>query len=219
MGIMSRLDSGVVADDWMSLDGSTLCVTAGTNYVPASEDLKGQWGIDFETVQLADPQIAYDAGRCDFIIGGKADLGRNLVDLTDPDAHVVWNSLMAKDPWGMLVGHGDDQWYDLVRFVEWVMINAEELGVTMENVDDMVANSTNARIRRMLGVEGEFGQEVLGLSLDFGYNVIKQVGNFEDLVERFYSQDESKREGGFYRPRGNDALWNEGGLLFAPGLE
>ncbi len=91
--------------------------------------------------------------------------------------------------------------------------------VTSANVDDMVANSTNARIRRMLGVEGEYGQDVLGLDLDFGYNVIKKIGNFHELVERFYSQDETVREGGFYRPRGNDALWNEGGLLFAPGLE
>jgi len=219
MGIMSRLDSAVVADDWQSLDGATLCVSAGTNYVPAAEDLKGQYGIDFEMVALADPQPAYDEGRCDFIIGGKSDLGRNRVDFTDPDAHVVWDALMGKDPWGMLVGHGDDQWYDLVRFVEWAMINAEELDVTMDNVDDMAANSQNARILRMLGVEGEYGQEVLGLDADFAHNVIKKIGNFHELVERFYSEDDETRVGGFYRPRGNDALWNEGGLLFAPGLE
>jgi general L-amino acid transport system substrate-binding protein len=99
------------------------------------------------------------------------------------------------------------------------MINAEELDVTMDNVDDMVANSENARILRMLGVEGEYGQEVLGLDIDFAYNVIKKIGNFDELVERFYSINDETRVGGFYRPRGNDALWNEGGLLFAPGLE
>jgi len=219
MGIMSRLDSGIVADDWQSLDAKTLCVSAGTNYVPAAEDLKGQYGIDFDMVQLDDPMPAYDQGRCDFIIAGKADLGRDQADFTNPDAHVVWDSLMGKDPWGMLVGHGDDQWYDLIRFVEWVMINAEELGVTSENVDEMAATSENARIRRMLGVEGEYGQEILGLDLDFGHNVIKKIGNFHELVERFYSKDESKRIGGFFRPRANDALWNQGGLLFAPGLE
>jgi general L-amino acid transport system substrate-binding protein len=108
---------------------------------------------------------------------------------------------------------GDSQWNDIVKTVIWVLINAEELGVTSENVEEM-KNSDNVVIRRMLGIEGSFGQEDLGLSTDFAANVIAAVGNYGEVYDRYMGPEGLS----FTLPRALNNLWTEGGLIYAPPL-
>ena len=118
--------------------------------------------------------------------------------------------VISKEPLGPLVQHGDHQWGDVVRWSLNVMIIAEELGITSENVDDMRANSKNPEIRRLLGVEGEYGPR-LGLSNDWAYNVIKMVGNYAESYERNVGPNTP-----IGLERGVNALWTDGGILYAP---
>jgi general L-amino acid transport system substrate-binding protein len=118
---------------------------------------------------------------------------------------------MSKEPLTPAVPQGDDQWFDLVKTVMYVLINAEELGVTSENVDQMMG-SDNPAIKRLLGVEGEFGQADLGLDADFAVNVIGAVGNYGEVYDRYMGPNGDA----FDLPRGPNKLWSDGGLIYAP---
>ena len=118
-----------------------------------------------------------------------------------------------KEPLTPVVAHGDDQWLDLVKTVMYVLINAEELGITQSNVDAM-KSSDNIPIRRMLGVEGEFGQADLGLGKTFAVDVIKAVGNYGEIYDRYMGPSGDA----FTLPRVGNELWTEGGLIYAPPL-
>jgi general L-amino acid transport system substrate-binding protein len=113
---------------------------------------------------------------------------------------------MSKEPLGPLTAHGDNQWNDVVRWVTWGMMEAEESGVNSQNVDEML-NSNNPTIRRLLGVEGEMGAS-LGIPNDFMVNVINQVGNYEEVYMRHLGPD------GLNIPRGPNETWTKGGLLY-----
>ena len=146
LGVVSSKDSGIMANDWQSLDGMTGCTGAGTNYVQMAADMEAEYGITFELAlyEIGGVRDAYDAGRCDFVLTGSDGTGSFVRQLTrsTPDDHSIWTSVFGKDPWAMLVPHGDDQWFDLVRMVGWILLNAEELGVTQDNVQDMYDNSS-----------------------------------------------------------------------------
>jgi general L-amino acid transport system substrate-binding protein len=126
--------------------------------------------------------------------------------MANPEDHVILDVTMSKEPLGPLTAHGDNQWNDVVRWVTWGMMEAEESGVNSQNVDEML-NSNNPTIRRLLGVEGEMGSS-LGIPNDFMVNVIKQVGNYEEVYMRHLGPD------GINIPRGPNLLWTEGGLLY-----
>jgi general L-amino acid transport system substrate-binding protein len=121
---------------------------------------------------------------------------------------------ISKEPLTPAVPHGDDKWFDLVKTVMYVLINAEELGVTQANVDSMTS-SDNILIRRMLGVEGEFGQADIGLDADFAVDVIKAVGNYGEIYARYMGANGIS----FELPRQSNELWNNGGLIYAPPLK
>jgi general L-amino acid transport system substrate-binding protein len=120
---------------------------------------------------------------------------------------------MSKEPLTPAVPHGDEQWFDIVKLTIWVLINAEELGVNSQNVGDMM-NSDNVEIRRLLGVEGSFGQEDLGLEAGFAANVIGTMGNYGEIYDRYMGPNGES----FTLPRGPNELWTNGGLLYAPPL-
>lgn len=128
--------------------------------------------------------------------------------LVNPDKVVVLPEIISKEPLGPFTRAADTHWLSLIRWVHYATINAEELGVTQANVDEM-RKSTNPDIRRLLGTEGKFG-EGLGLTNDWAYRIIKQVGNYSEIYER------SIGSGSLLKiPRGRNALWSKGGLLFA----
>ncbi len=130
-----------------------------------------------------------------------------------PEDHTILPETLSKEPLAPAVRHGDNQWRDIVSWSMYAMINAEELGISSANVDDLRANSKNPSIRRFLGVEGNL-HEGLGLTKDWAYNIIKQVGNYGENYSAFMGN--GKLGIGIPREGSNNALWTNGGLMYSP---
>ena len=210
-GMMVRKDSGFQTLE--DLNGATVCVTTGTTTEQNLADAFRQRGLEFTAVTFEDTSAVYGAyqdGRCDAATSDKSQLAAVRSGFQNPDEHVILDVTMSKEPLTPAVPSGDDQWKDLVSTVMWVLINAEELGVNSQNVNDMI-NSDNVTIKRMLGSEGSFGQEDLGLATDFAVNVIKGVGNYGEIYDRYMGPNGLS----FTLDRGLNNLWTNGGLLYA----
>jgi general L-amino acid transport system substrate-binding protein len=150
---------------------------------------------------------AYDSGRCDAFTTDASGLYAERLRASNPDDHVVLPEIISKEPLGPAVRHGDDQWGDIVRWVHMAMVNAEELGVTKANVDQM-KTSTNPEIKRLLGTEGKFGESI-GLTDDWAVRVIKHVGNYGESFEKNVGEGSRLKI-----KRGQNALWTKGGLQY-----
>ncbi|MFP6699909.1 MAG: amino acid ABC transporter substrate-binding protein, partial [Alphaproteobacteria bacterium] len=131
----------------------------------------------------------------------------------NPGDHIVLPETISKEPLAPAVRQGDAQWFDIVKWTVYTLINAEELGVNKANVDKMRSTSTNASVRRMLGVEGNLN-EGLGLSKDWAYNIIKEVGNYGEIYEAYMGG--GKLGIGISRAGSANDLWTKGGLMYAP---
>jgi general L-amino acid transport system substrate-binding protein len=213
-GMMVRKDSGFTTLE--DLNGATICVTTGTTTEKNLADAFRQRGLTFTAVTFEDTSAVYSAyedGRCDAATSDKSQLAAVRSGFADPSAHVIMDVTMSKEPLTPAVPHGDEKWFDVVKLTAWVLINAEELGVNSQNVDEM-KNTDNVEIRRLLGVEGSFGQEDLGLATDFAANVIKAVGNYGEIYDRYMGPNGLS----FTLDRGLNKLWTDGGLLYAPPL-
>ena len=196
------------------LDGATVCVTTGTTTEKNLSDNFRQRGLEYEAVTFEDTASVYSAyedGRCDAATSDKSQLAAVREGFANPDDHLIMDITMSKEPLTPAVPTGDDQWFDVVKTVMWVLINAEELGITMDNVDEMMS-SDNIPTLRLLGVEGSFGQEDLGLSPDFAANVLRAVGNYGEIYDRYMGPEGDA----FELPRGPNQLWSDGGLIYAP---
>jgi general L-amino acid transport system substrate-binding protein len=170
-----------------------------------------QLGVTYEPVVFVEataPREAYDSGRCDGYTTDKSGLVAEKTLLSDPDAHVILDATMSKEPLGPLTRHGDDNWFDIVKWSTFCTMEAEELGITSENVDDMLG-SDDPKILNTLGVEGDLGQ-ALGLNNDFCYQIISQVGNYGEIFDRNLGPDTP-----FNLGRGLNALYADGGLIYA----
>jgi general L-amino acid transport system substrate-binding protein len=195
-----------------ALDGATVCVQAGTTTELNLSDY-------FRTNKMKFTPISYDksdesaksleAGRCDVLTSDQSQLYAQRIKLAKPDEYVVLPEVISKEPLGPVVRHGDDDWLDIVKWTLFVMVNAEELGVNSKNVEEM-KKSTNPDVKRLLGVEGDKGKD-FGLANDWMAVVIKQVGNYGEIFERNVGKDSPLKI-----ERGLNALWNQGGLQYAP---
>jgi general L-amino acid transport system substrate-binding protein len=213
-GMMVRTDSGFTTLE--DMDGATVCVTTGTTTEQNLADAFRELGLTFTAVTFEDTSAvysAYETGRCDAATSDKSQLAAVRSGFANPADHLIMDVTMSKEPLAPAVPAGDDQWADLVRTVMWVLINAEELGVTSQNVQEMKA-SDNVVIKRMLGAEGSFGQEDLGLATDFAVNVLAAVGNYGEIYDRYMGPEGLS----FTLDRGLNDLWTEGGLIYAPPL-
>ncbi len=193
------------------MDGATVCVAAGSTEEKQATDWFAERGkkVTIVNFQRNDDAIAaYDAERCDAYTAGFGALAGQRSKLKAPDDHVILTQLISNDPQGPTVRYGDERYQAVVRWVLNGMIAAEHFGITSKNVDEMRRSSTNGEVRRILGVEGNFGQ-MLGVSNDWLYNVIKQVGNYGESYERTVGMDSPLK-----LPRGPNQLWTKGGLLF-----
>src|SRR4029078_4187638 len=152
---------------------------------------------------------AYDGGRCDAFTTDVSQLYAEKLKLAAPNDHVILTEIISKEPLRPSVRHGDDQWFDIVKWVHYAMLNAEEAGITSKNVDEMT-KSTNPDIRRLLGVEGNYGEQ-LGLTKDWAYRVIKHVGNYSEIFEKNVGEGSPLKIS-----RGLNRLWTKGGLQYAP---
>jgi len=211
-GMLVRKDLGATTLE--DLDGATVCVTTGTTTeLNLADNFRGR-GLEFEAVTFEDTASVYNAyeeGRCDAATSDKSQLAAVKEGFANPDDHMVMDVTMSKEPLTPAVPTGDDQWFDLVKTVAYVLINAEELGITSENVDEMMG-SDDPSVKRLLGVEGEFGQADLGLEADFAANVIRAVGNYGEIYDRYMGPNGDA----FTLPRGPNKLWSDGGLIYAP---
>ncbi|MFC2036851.1 amino acid ABC transporter substrate-binding protein [Chloroflexota bacterium] len=213
-GMMVREDSGYTTLE--DLDGATVCVTTGTTTEKNLADNFRQRGLEFEAVTFEDTSAVYSAyedGRCDAATSDKSQLAAVREGFANPDDHIIMDVTMSKEPLTPAVPTGDDRWFDVVKIVMYALINAEELDITSENVDEMMG-SDNIPTLRLLGAEGSFGQEDLGLAPDFAANVIRAVGNYGEIYDRYMGPDGLA----FELPRGPNKLWSDGGLMYAPPL-
>ena len=209
-GMVVRKDSGIT--DLQGLEGGTVCVGAGTTTEKNLADVFRNLGINYEPVVFNDgpsTREAYDEGRCDGWTTDKSGLVAGLTQLSNPDEHIILDATMSKEPLGPLVRHGDDNWFDIVKWTVFCTFQAEELGITSENVDDMLG-SDDPVVLNTLGVEGDLGQ-AMGLNNDFCATVIRQVGNYGEIYDRNLGPDTP-----FDLARGPNALWTDGGLIYSP---
>lgn len=209
-GMMVRQDSGI--ESLEDLEGATVCVQQGTTTEKNLADVMRALGVNYEPVVFAghtESYGAYDEGRCDAFTTDKSGLVATQTQLQNPDEHMILDETMSKEPLGPAVRHGDDQWFDIVKWVTYGLFAAEEYGITQANVEEIAATSEDPVIRNLLGAEGELGQG-LGLDNDFMVNVIKQVGNYGEIYDRHLGPD------ALNVPRGYNTQYNDGGLLYAP---
>ncbi len=211
-GFLVPVDSGITSV--MELDGATVCVLTGTTTELNLADFFRANGMEFEPVTNENVNVIveqYLGGGCDAYTNDKSGLAARRSAFPDPSAHVILPETISKEPLGPVVRQGDQNWGDIVRWTLNGMIEADELGITSENVDEMM-NSDNPTVKRILGVEGNIG-EGLGLDPDFMVSVLKNVGNYGEIYERNVGADTAI---GIARDGTLNAQWTEGGILYAP---
>lgn len=195
------------------LEGATICVAQGTTTELNVADYFTAHDMKYNLLTFADwdaVRVAYDQGRCDAWSLDRSGLAARMLSLSNPDDHVILPETISKEPLGPVVRQGDDQWSHIVKWSIYAMISAEELGVTSQNVDDELANSKTAEVKRLLGADGDIGPK-LGLSKDWAYNIIKNVGNYGESYERNVGEQSP-----LHLSRGLNRLWTDGGLIIAP---
>jgi general L-amino acid transport system substrate-binding protein len=207
-GMMVRSADGI--ESLADLEGATICVQTGTTTELNLADTFGAEGIDFTPLpfgEIEQTYSAYDEGSCDAVTSDRSQLLAQRTTLSSPDDHVILEVVMSKEPLGPVVPHGDEAWFNVVKWVVFATIEAEERGITQDNVADMV-DSDNPTIARLLGADGDLG---LRLEPDWVVDVISAVGNYGEIYERNLGPGTP-----FDLDRGPNSLWTEGGLLYAP---
>jgi general L-amino acid transport system substrate-binding protein len=209
-GMMVRRDSGI--ETLADLEGGTICVQSGTTTEKNLTDVYRALDVEIEPVvfdNADNTREAYDQGQCDGFTTDKSGLVSQQILLSEPDTHVILEETMSKEPLGPLVRHGDDNWFDVVKWTVNCTIQAEELGIDSGNVDSFLG-SDDPVVQNLLGEAGDLGL-ALGLDADFCYQVISQVGNYGEIYDRNLGPDTP-----FDLARGLNNLYTEGGLLYSP---
>jgi general L-amino acid transport system substrate-binding protein len=199
----------------LELSGAAVCVQSGTTTELNLADYFKANNLQYNPVvfeKFEEVNAAYAAGRCDVYTTDQSGLYAVRLGMTNPDDHVVLPEIISKEPLGPAVRQGDDQWFDIVSWTHYAMVQAEEFGITQANVDEIRSSTTNPDIKRFLGVEADskIGTD-LGLTNDWAYNIIKGVGNYGEVFERNLGQSSPLKI-----ERGLNALWTKGGLQYAP---
>ena len=196
------------------LDGAAVCVASGTTTEQNMADFFRQNNLQLEANTYEDLDVVRDSyaqGLCDAMTNDHSSLAALRATLTNPDDHAILPEFISEEPLTPIVPHGDEQWFDIVKTVMSGIIYAEAYGIDSSNVDS-VAASNDTKSKRLLGVEGQFGQETLGLSQTFMQDVIRQVGNYGEIYERNLGPDSINVA------RVRNRLWIDGGQLYGPPL-
>lgn len=209
-GFIVRAADGI--SSLLDMDGATICVTSGTTTEGNLADVFREHGMALNTQVFSETEAsfgAYQAGACDCYTSDKSQLASLRATADSPDAHVILPDTISKEPLGPLTRHGDNEWSDVVRWVVYATFFAEEHGITQDNVRSF--ESDNPEIRRFLGLEGGLGAK-LGLAEDWAIEVIAAVGNYGEIYERHLGSSGLAVP----RPGSLNALWIDGGLIYAP---
>ncbi len=209
-GIMVRKNSGITTV--AGLKDKAICTQTGTTNEQNIADRMASLGINYQLVVFEDINVAYATylqGRCQGVTSDRSQLVSRRSQFPDAEQHLILEETISKEPLAPAVAPGDPNWSDLVNWIIYSTIYAEELGITSENVEEM-ANSTNPEIRRFLGTEGNLGQD-LGLSNDFAQRTIRHVGNYGEIYNRHLGPETPLN-----LDRGLNKLWTDGGLMYSP---
>jgi len=196
----------------LELNGASVCIQSGTTTELNLSDYFRAKKMEFQPVvfDTSDQTIkGFEAGRCDVLTSDQSQLYALRIKLADPNSAMVLPEVISKEPLGPVVRQGDDQWFNVVKWTLFAMVNAEELGITSANVDGM-KTGTDPNVKRLLGTEGDIGVG-MGLGNDWAYNIVKQVGNYGEMFERNVGKGSP-----LGIERGLNALWTNGGLQYAP---
>ena len=196
----------------LELNGASVCTQTGTTTELNLADYFRANKMKYEVIAFAtaDETVkAYDSGRCDVFTTDVSQLYSEKLKLANTNDHVILPEVISKEPLGPVVRHGDDQWFDIVKWVHFAMINAEELGVSSKTIDEAL-KSDKPDIKRMLGTEGNYGEQ-LGLTKDWVVRIVKNVGNYGEVFEKDVGSGSK-----LGIARGLNNLWNKGGIQYAP---
>ncbi|MCS2607976.1 amino acid ABC transporter substrate-binding protein [Halomonas dongshanensis] len=210
IGFMVSRDLGL--SNASELDGAAICIQSGTTTELNVADYFRANDMEFDPIVFDTSEQTvggFQAGRCDVLTSDTSQLAALRIQLDDPEGAVILPDIISKEPLGPVVRQGDDMWFNIVKWSLFAMLNAEEYGVTSENVDDML-ESENPDIARLLGQDGNYG-EGMGLEADWAYNIVSQVGNYAESFERNVGMGSPLEI-----ERGANALWNQGGFQYAP---
>jgi len=196
----------------LELNGASVCVQQGTTTELNLADYFRAHKMQLKSVTFATANEAikaYDAGRCDAYTTDASGLYAERLRLASPDDHMILPEIISKEPLGPVVRHGDDQWFDIVKWVLFAMVDAEELNVSSKNIDEQL-KSDNPEVKRLVGTEGNYGEQ-LGLTKDWVVRIVRLVGNYGEVFERNVGEGSPLKIA-----RGLNALWTKGGIQYAP---
>ena len=196
----------------LELNSASICVQQGTTTELNLSDYFRANKMQVKTVTFAtanEAVKAYDAGRCDAYTSDASALYGERLRLANATDHIVLPEIISKEPLGPVVRHGDDQWFDIVKWTLYAMINAEELAITSKNIDEMT-KSANPDVKRFVGTEGNYGEQ-LGLGKEWAVSIVKLVGNYGEVFETNVGQGSPLKI-----ERGLNKLWSKGGIQYAP---
>ena len=196
----------------LELNSASVCVQTGTTTEQNLADYFKGNNMKYEVIAFGtnDEAVkAYESGRCDVFTTDVSGLYADRLKLANTADHVVLPEVISKEPLGPMVRHGDDQWFDIVKWTLYAMVTAEELGITQKNVDEM-AKSTKPELKRVFGTDGNLGEQ-LGLTKDWVSRIVKAVGNYGESFDRNVGAGSK-----LGIARGINALWNKGGIQYAP---
>ena len=209
-GFMVKKSLGV--DSATGLNGASVCIQAGTTTELNLADYFRANDMEYEAITFDtsdQTRGGFDSGRCDVLTSDQSQLYALRIGLQNPDEAVVLPEVISKEPLGPVVRQGDDEWFNIVRWSVFALIEAEFLGISSATAEGL-KETGNPSQKRLLGTEGDAGEK-LGLSEDWAYNIVTQVGNYGEVFERNV---------GTYSPlaisRGLNAQWNNGGILYSP---
>ena len=209
-GFMVKKSLGV--DSALKLNGASVCTQTGTTTELNLADYFKANNMTYQVVAFEKNEEvlkAYQDGRCDAYTTDQSGLYAERLKLSNPDDHIILPEIISKEPLGPAVRQGDDAWFNVVKWTYYALVNAEDLGITQKNVEEM-KSSTNPEIVRFMGKEGDFGTGI-GLTNDWAAQVIKAVGNYGEVFERNLGESSKLKIA-----RGKNALWSKGGLQYAP---
>lgn len=199
----------------LEMSDFSVCAQTGTVYIDNIAEYLQKNQQQYKMVLSERPDQVlkdFEAGRCDMITGGRAQLQGLRTKMRQPEDAVFLSDIVATVPLGPAVCNGDDAWLDIVKWAVFAMISAEQLGITSDNIDGL-QDSTDPALRKFLGLDG-IGGKGFGLSDNWAYRIVKQVGNYGEVYSRNIGAASPLKV-----PRGLNNLWNKGGILFAPPLQ
>jgi general L-amino acid transport system substrate-binding protein len=210
-GFMVRKDLGVHSAS--GLGGASICVQSGTDSETNLADYFGQHGMQYKPVvfeKVDELLAAFQQNRCDAFTTDRSTLAARLIRMSNPSDYVILPDVISKAPNGPAVRRGDDAWANIVRWTVYAWLEAEELHINSANVEKMRAESAAPEVKRLLGVQGDFGK-MLGLPDDWAYQIIRQIGNYGEIYDRNVASNLHLARKGTL-----NAQWRDGGLMYAP---